>query len=97
VLYSHPAVREAAVVGVPSAEYGEEVKAYVSLKPGADPLRCTVEDILGHCKENLSATKYPRSYEILPDLPKGPTGKILRKELRARAAAGAQTAGARKR
>jgi len=97
VLYSHPAVREAAVVGVPSAEYGEEVKAYVSLKPGADALRCTVEDILGHCKENLSATKYPRSYEILPDLPKGPTGKILRKELRARAAAEAKTAqGARK-
>ena len=92
MLYSHPAVREAAVVGVPSTEYGEEVKAYVSLKPGADPRRGTVEDILAHCKENLAATKYPRCYEILPDLPKGPTGKILRKELRVKAAAQAASA-----
>lgn len=83
VLYSHPGVREAAVVGIPSPEYGEEVKAYVSLKasPGA---QVTQEALLKFCKENLAATKYPRLYEILPDLPKGPTGKILRKELRGR-------------
>lgn len=86
VLYSHPAVREAAVVGVPHREYGEEVKAYVSLKepqPGAPPVDTNA--LLKFCKENITATKYPRIFEILPDLPKGPTGKILRKDLRARA------------
>ncbi len=79
VLYSHPAVNEAAVVGVPDAEYGEEIKAYVALKGEA-----TEDDLFEFCKKNLGATKYPRHYEILPELPKGATGKILRKELRER-------------
>jgi long-chain acyl-CoA synthetase len=84
VLYGHPAVREAAVVGVPDPEYGEEVKAFVALKdgPGAQG---AIDGIRRFCRENLSATKYPRLFEVLPDLPKGPTGKILRKELRQRA------------
>ncbi|MBI4603608.1 MAG: long-chain fatty acid--CoA ligase [Planctomycetes bacterium] len=85
VLYSHPCVREAAVVGVPDPQYGEEVKAYVSLKAGDGTPSVIAEDLKRFCRENLSATKYPRIYEVLPDLPKGPTGKILRKELRARA------------
>lgn len=79
VLYSHPAVNEAAVIGVPDDQYGEEIKAFVALKSEA-----TEEDLLRFCKENLSATKYPRQYEILPELPKGSTGKILRRELRGR-------------
>ncbi|MFI0258033.1 class I adenylate-forming enzyme family protein [Streptomyces sp. NPDC017056] len=81
VLYGHPAVREAAVVGVPDAYRGESVKAYVSLRPGrhAGP-----DELAGYCKERLAAYKYPRQVEILPDLPKTTSGKILRRELRGR-------------
>ena len=81
VLYTHPAVREAAVVGVPDGYRGETVKAYVSLRPGsaADP-----DDFAEYCKERLAAYKYPRQVEILPDLPKTASGKILRRELRSR-------------
>jgi long-chain acyl-CoA synthetase len=83
VLYEHEAVREAAVVGVPDAYRGETVKAYVSLKPGfgAGPDKLTGE-LIAHCKERLAAYKYPRQLEILPELPKTLTGKILRRELR---------------
>ncbi|MGW7404572.1 class I adenylate-forming enzyme family protein [Streptomyces sp. NPDC054833] len=82
VLYTHPAVREAAVVGVPDGYRGETVKAYISLRPGAE----TDPDALAvYCKERLAAYKYPRQVEILPDLPKTASGKILRRELRSRA------------
>ncbi len=85
VLYGHPSVGEAAVVGVADSEYGEEIKAYVSLKPGtaAGPEEISRE-IARYCRERLGAHKYPRLVEVLPSLPKGPTGKILRKELRQR-------------
>ncbi|MFD7257405.1 class I adenylate-forming enzyme family protein [Streptomyces sp. NPDC059874] len=81
VLYTHPAVREAAVVGVPDAYRGESVKAYVSLRPGA-----SVEpgELSAHCAARLAAYKYPRQVEILPVLPKTTSGKILRRELRDR-------------
>ncbi|MFJ8491890.1 class I adenylate-forming enzyme family protein [Streptomyces sp. NPDC094038] len=81
VLYTHPAVREAAVVGVPDGYRGETVKAYISLRPGTatDP-----DDLALYCKERLAAYKYPRQVEILPDLPKTASGKILRRELRSR-------------
>ncbi|MFI8184380.1 long-chain fatty acid--CoA ligase [Actinacidiphila glaucinigra] len=81
VLYTHPAVREAAVVGVPDAYRGESVKAFVSLRPGAaaDPA-----ELIGHCRERLAAYKYPREIEVLPELPKTSSGKILRRELRTR-------------
>ncbi|MEU9238017.1 AMP-binding protein [Streptomyces sp. NPDC048385] len=81
VLYTHPAVREAAVVGVPDGYRGETVKAYISLRPGAatDP-----DDLALYCRERLAAYKYPRQVEILPDLPKTASGKILRRELRSR-------------
>ncbi|MFP5346692.1 MAG: long-chain-fatty-acid--CoA ligase [Actinomycetes bacterium] len=78
VLYTHPAVNEVAVVGVPDERLGEEVKAFVSLKPGRT---ATERELVDYAKERVAAYKYPRSVEIIPDLPKGPTGKILKKEL----------------
>lgn len=78
VLLSHPAVAEAAVVGVPSPDLGEEVAAFVTLKPKA---RITAEELLEHCKERLARFKYPRQVKIMKELPKGPTGKILKSEL----------------
>ncbi|MEV0601483.1 AMP-binding protein [Streptomyces sp. NPDC050315] len=81
VLYSHPAVREAAVVGVPDDYRGESVKAYVSLRSGAAP---DPAELAAYCKERLAAYKYPREVEVLPELPKTTSGKILRRELRNR-------------
>jgi len=78
VLLSHPAVAEAAVVGIPDADLGEEIAAFVSLKPME---RLTAEDLLGYCRDNLARYKYPRQVNIVPELPKGPTGKILKSEL----------------
>jgi long-chain acyl-CoA synthetase len=79
VLYSHPAVREAAVVGVADAYRGETVKAVVSLKAGA---AATAAELIEHCKARMAAYKYPRLVEIIDELPKTVTGKILRRELR---------------
>jgi long-chain acyl-CoA synthetase len=84
VLYTHPAVREAAVVGVPDGYRGETVKAYISLRPGAD---ADPDALAAYCRERLAAYKYPRQVEILPDLPKTASGKILRRELRSRSRA----------
>lgn len=79
VLYTHPAVREAAVVGVPDAYRGETVRAYVSLRPGSS---VEPDELGAYCKERLAAYKYPREVEILTELPKTASGKILRRELR---------------
>lgn len=79
VLYEHPDVVEAAVVGRPDRRLGEEVVAYVVLKPG---VLTTPDDITTHCKERLAAYKYPRAVHLCDSLPKGPSGKILKRELR---------------
>jgi long-chain acyl-CoA synthetase len=79
VLYQHPAVREAAVVGVAHESHGEEVKAVVALGEGHS---ATADEIIAWCKERLAAYKYPRIVEFADALPKGPTGKILKRELK---------------
>ena len=78
VLYEHPAVREAAVVGVPHAALGEEVGAAVALKAGAE---ATPADLRAFVKEQVAAYKYPRSVWIVDELPRGPTGKILKRAI----------------
>ena len=79
VLYEHPAVREAAVVGVPDEYRGETVKAFVSVRPGqeVDP-----DELIAFCKERMSAYKYPRQVELMDEIPKTVTGKLLRRALR---------------
>ena len=79
VLYGHPAIAEAAVIGIAHDSHGEEVKAVVSLKPGQS---ATPDDIIAWTKERLAAYKYPRIVEFVDALPKGPTGKILKRELK---------------
>jgi long-chain acyl-CoA synthetase len=79
LLYEHPAVAEAAVVGVKHDELGEEIKAVVYLKPGC---KATESEIQAYCKDRIAAFKYPRIVEIRKDpLPKGPSAKILKREL----------------
>lgn len=79
VLYTHPDVREVAVVGVPDEYRGESVKAYVSLNDGSST---TPEELVQFCKERMAAYKYPRHVDLMDELPKTTTGKILRRQLR---------------
>jgi long-chain acyl-CoA synthetase len=78
VLYEHPEVAEAAVVGMPHPELGDEVGAAVALKPGAT---VTPDELRSYVKSQVAAYKYPRRVWIVDALPKGPTGKILKKEI----------------
>ena len=78
VLYQHPAVREAAVVGIPDAYRGETIKAVISLKPGQN---VTPDEIRAFARERMAAYKYPRVVEIMDDLPKTTSGKIMRRLL----------------
>jgi long-chain acyl-CoA synthetase len=78
VLYEHPAVREAAVIGVPHADLGEEVGAAIALKEGAE---ATIDELRAFAKERVAAYKYPRRVWLVDELPKGPTGKVLKREI----------------
>jgi long-chain acyl-CoA synthetase len=78
VLYGHPAVQEAAVIGVPDDALGEEVGAAVVLKPDQD---VSVEDLRDYVKGEVANYKYPRKIWFADELPKGPTGKILKREV----------------
>ncbi len=78
VLHEHPAVAEVAVIGLPHADLGEEVAAAVALKPGAV---ATPEELRAFARDRVAAYKYPRRVWLVAALPKGPTGKILRREV----------------
>jgi long-chain acyl-CoA synthetase len=80
VLYEHPAVHEAAVVGIPHPQLGEEIGAAVALKPGVSVDAAELRD---HVKRQVAAYKYPRRVWIVDELPKGPSGKILKREIEA--------------
>ncbi|TWT24301.1 fatty acid--CoA ligase family protein [Planomicrobium sp. CPCC 101110] len=81
VLFAHPGVLEAAVVGLPDAAFGETVHAYVVLKDSS----VTIEDLQIYCKKHLAKYKVPTHFEVLEELPKNTTGKILRRSLREQA------------
>ncbi len=78
LLYEHPAVREAAVIGLPHDEYGEEIGAAVTLKEGAAATEAELREFV---KGQVAAYKYPRELWFVDELPKGPTGKILKREI----------------
>jgi long-chain acyl-CoA synthetase len=87
VLYQHPGVKEVAVVGIADSYRGETVKAFVSLND-AYKAATTADELIGFCRDRMAAYKYPRFIEIVEQLPKTPTGKILRRELRGGDASG---------
>jgi long-chain acyl-CoA synthetase len=79
VLYAHPGILEAAVIGKPDERLGEEVVAVVACREGSE---LTAEEVIAYCRERLAAYKYPREVRFVAELPKGPSGKILKAALR---------------
>jgi long-chain acyl-CoA synthetase len=81
VLYEHPAVLDVAVIGVPNEDWGEELKAVVQLQPGAT---ASAADLVDFCAQRLADYKRPRSVDFVDELPRNPSGKLLKRELRQR-------------
>jgi acyl-CoA synthetase (AMP-forming)/AMP-acid ligase II len=80
VIWSHPAVLDCAVIGVPDGKWGEAVKAVIELKPGAT---ANPNDIIALCKDRLGSVKAPKSVDFVLSLPRSPVGKVLKKDIRA--------------
>ena len=79
ILSKHPKVLEAAVIGVPDEKWGEAVKAVVILKKDA---QATAEELIRYCKDRLAGYKVPKSVDFVTEMPKSPTGKILKRQIR---------------
>ncbi len=79
VIYAHEAVLDVAVLGIPDDYWGEAVKAIIVLKPGQT---ATEQEIIGLCKERLASYKKPKTVEFREELPRSPTGKILKRKIR---------------
>jgi len=82
LLITHPKLLDAAVIGVPNEDIGEEVKAVVQLLPEHEPSDELVEELLAFCRQHLSRQKVPRSIDFVDELPRLPTGKLYKRKLR---------------
>jgi len=84
VLLAHPAVEDAAVFGIPNEEFGEEVKAAVTLRAGHEPAESLTADLIAHCRAHLASYKAPRSIDYETEMPRHETGKLYKRLLRDR-------------